>query len=167
LTIPGPRAPAAERLLGPQWFAPETLAVEPKLANLGTSLLILVARAGLPIPEQTIPLSLAIENQSGYIADFKVGLLTNLAIANRFDDAKKLADVSAVPIGRAFGLATVLSVGGDGLDEEQLRTGVRDLLDALKGVAADPILDPALSVVMGELMSKGLLPEARQLMESL
>jgi len=159
--------PVAERLLGPQWFAPETLDAEPKLTSLGSSLLLLVARAGLPIPEQAIPLSLVIENQTGYLADFKVGLLTNLAIANRFEDAMKLAEVSAVPVGRAFSLATILSIAGDGLDQEQLRTGVRELLDALKKVPPDSILDPALSVVMGELMSKGLLQEARQLMERL
>ena len=47
--------PAAERLLGPQWFAPETTNAEPNLASLGRALRALIAQTGEALPEAVTP----------------------------------------------------------------------------------------------------------------
>ena len=62
--------PAAERLLGPQWFAPETLSAEPRLAGLGGALRLLVAGTGEPLPDGVTPLALVYEAQVGELPPF-------------------------------------------------------------------------------------------------
>jgi hypothetical protein len=155
--------PAAERLIGPQWYAPETVDVQPRIAQAARTLLALLARTGQPLPEGVIPLSLIVESNSDQIAQFKLELITQLTMAKRFSDALELADVSGAQSGRAFSLATILSLGADSMDADQLRSAAQDLLRALQTTRSDPTLDMPLASAMRALLARGLAQEADRL----
>jgi TIR domain/NB-ARC domain len=160
-------APAAERLLGPQWFAPETIGVEPQLAALGRSLLHLVAIAGAPLPDGVTPLSLVFEAHYESVAPFKLELIVALAMAKRFSEATKLANVSSAPGGVALGLATALSIPASGIGDTDRQAAVSALIQAIEGIHISPDLASALGAVMRVLTSHEHDDDARRLAEAL
>lgn len=159
--------PAAERLLGPQWFAPETLSAEPELASLGGILRALVAETGEPLPDAVTPLALVHELQLGGIAPFKLDLIVELVVAGRFAEARQLAEVSALPGGRGVALAMALSVAGPTVPEEAFRDAARSLIDAVDSVEAGPLANVALDAVMLRLTDGALRDEAAHLAQKL
>ena len=155
--------PAAERLLGQQWFAPETLNAEPQLASLGGSLRLLVARTGEPLPDSVTPLALVYEAQVGQLPPFKESLIVELVLGDRFAEAVELTQTSSLPWGRGLGLATALAVAGSSVPQEALRDAAGSLLDAVDGIGPSPSADDTLGAAMRTLTSRGLRDEAAQL----
>jgi tetratricopeptide (TPR) repeat protein len=155
--------PAAERLCGHQWFAPETIDVEPRIAQAARALLALLARTGQPLPEGVMPLSLIFETNNSYAAPFKLDLIVELSIAGRFSDALSLVEVSGFPSGRALYLSTILSVGGHLMEMEQLTTVAEDLRQTMETTPDDASLDRPLSAAMRALIGRGRWQEADRL----
>jgi tetratricopeptide (TPR) repeat protein len=163
ITVAKRLVPAAERLCGPQWFAPETIDVEPRIAQAARTLLVLLARTGESLPESVVPLSLIFESNYGQAAPFKLELIGELSMAGRFSDALSLVEVSPAPSGRALYLATILSLGGGSMSVEQLTTTAEELRRALETTPDDPALDLPLSAAMRSLIAKGLWQDADRL----
>ena len=159
--------PAAERLLGPQWFAPETLSAEPRLAGLGGALRLLVAGTGEPLPDGVTPLALVYEAQVGELPPFKQALIIELVIGGRFTEARELAEVTSLPFGRGLALAAAVAIAGPSIPEEALRDAASGLTDAVDGVRANPLADSALGAAMRTLTSHGLHEEAARLAQKL
>jgi tetratricopeptide (TPR) repeat protein len=159
--------PAAERLLGPQWFAPETTSAEPQLASLGRTLRGLVARSGEPLPDAVTPLALVYETQVGSLPPFKLDLLIELVLAGRFAEARELAEVSSLPFGRGLALATALAVAGPAISEEVGRDAASSLADAVNDIEPGPSADTTLGAAMRTLTSGGLQNEAARVAEQL
>ena len=154
---------AAVRLLGPQWFAPETVGAEPGSAELANGLLALVARTGEPLPDGVTPLAMLIESQWEVIAGFKLSLLVQLVLAGRFAEARTLAGWSATAGGRALYLATVLSVADDAVPADERRDAGDELIAALEEGGGGSLLDAAVGAVVRRWASAGLETEAARL----
>jgi hypothetical protein len=159
--------PAAERLMGPQWFAPETIDVEPEAAALGRGLLHLVARSGHPLPNTVTPLALVFEANTEQVADFKLGLIVDLVLARRFPEAIELAEVSAASAGASLGLATALSVGDPSTDRRAYETAVTHLIKSLNAVPLSAMLDSALGAAIRVLIDNGFERDAERLVGAL
>jgi TIR domain/NB-ARC domain len=155
--------PAAERLLGPQWFAPETLDAEPQLAGLGNSLRLLVARTGEPLPDTVTPLAMVYEMQAGDVAPFKQSLIAELVMGGRFAEAVELAGTSSLPWGQGLGLATALALAGPSVPPEALTDAAGRLIGAVEGIGPGSFPDDTLGAAMRTLTSRSLRHEAAQL----
>jgi hypothetical protein len=159
--------PAAERPLGQQWFAPETLSAEPQLAALGGSLRLLVARTGERLPDTVTPLALVYEAQVGELPPFKESLIVELVLGGRFAEAVALTETTSLPWGRGLGLATALAVAGPSVPQEALKEAAASLVGAVDGVGPGPSADTTLGAAMRTLTSRGLDDEATQLADRL
>jgi tetratricopeptide (TPR) repeat protein len=140
--------PAAERLLGPQWFALETVDADPQLAALGLNLLSLRVRVGEPIPDDARPLAVLVEGQYGHLASFALPLVVDLVLAGRFVEAVGFVDAGPLSYGRALGLATALSVADSSTPIVERRRAVESLVEVLDEAPATPYLDAALAAVV-------------------
>lgn len=159
--------PAAERLLGPQWFAPETIEVPAGHASLARSLLALVASTGEPLPAAVPPLSLIYEMQVGGPAPFKLDLVVWLATAGRLAEVRDLAGAGASPVSRSLALATALATVDPATPEGERRQLAADLGVALDDVPASEMLDHALGAAMWVMVRDGLDDVAADIAERL
>lgn len=105
--------------------------------------------------------------REGRLPPFKLDLIVELVLADRFAEAQELAEVSSFPFGRGLALATALSVAGPSVTGEALRDAASRLVDAVDGIQPGPLADPALGATMRTLTSGGLHDEAARLAQKL
>src|SRR6185503_8104827 len=71
--------PIAERTLGPQWWAPDTLDAAPFLAGPAARLATLLARSGEPMPAGFVDVTTAVEGLWGGTPSFKITFIRDFA----------------------------------------------------------------------------------------
>jgi tetratricopeptide (TPR) repeat protein len=160
--------PIAERALGPQWWAPDTLDIPQQLADPAASLAALLVRTRGPMPAGFVIVTTGIEQSWGATPRFKLTFIREFAASGRFGEALELTSVGLSPGGRALGLANaLLAVDVSGSDPglgEQVRAAARDLADELHQEAGGEELDDVLADV---LMAHGLEGEISAVADAL
>ncbi|AEH10718.1 MULTISPECIES: hypothetical protein [Protofrankia] len=129
--------PVAQRLLGPQWWAPDTLDAPPWLAGPAASLAALLVRTGEPMPEGFVGVTRGIEHLWGTTPPFKVTFIREFAASGRFGEAMELTSLISWPGGRALSLANALAA----VDVSRLDPGLADPGLADQGLADQGLAD--------------------------
>lgn len=163
--------PAAEAVLGPQWFAPETVDAEAELSEAAAHLAALLVRTGEPLPQSVAMLSTAVEHLWGGTPRFRLRLAGELAAVGRLGEAAELASAGVTPGSRALGLAAALASAEPREDDagavDELRAAGRELAGTIRTAGTGDTLDELLGDAISTLVRHNLDTEASALVEAL
>jgi hypothetical protein len=144
--------PIAERVLGPRWWAPDTIDVARDLVGPAAALAALLVRTGEPMPEGFVQVTADVERLWRGTPTFKLTFIWELAASGRFGEAMELASTGDAPDSRALGLANALATvdvsGSDPGLVDEVRAAARDLADELGRETGGEALDEALAEVL-------------------